>query len=86
MATRKVTITLPVAQLERVKDLVETGHAAGVSGFVRRAVHTALDDMAAWGATLAEALQESGGPLSADERAWADQMLGRSSPPDRAEA
>jgi hypothetical protein len=36
----------------------------------------ALDDVAGWGAMLAEAIQETGGELSDDERHWADGTLG----------
>lgn len=86
MATRKVTITLPVGQLDRIKVLVDAGHAASVSGFVKLAVGTALDDVAGWGAMLALALEESGGPLSPEERAWADEMLSGSPRPERAVA
>ena len=43
---------------------------------VPHAVGVALDDVAGWGAMLAQALAETGGPLSADERAWADDALG----------
>lgn len=75
MATRKVTITLDEAQLDRIRGLVEAGAAASVSGFVQHAVGVALDDVAGWGAVLAEALAASGGPLSDEERAWADGML-----------
>lgn len=76
MATKKVTITLDVEQLQRVRTLVEAGRAASVSGFVQHAVAVALDDVAGWGAMLAQALDDSGGPMSADERAWADKALG----------
>ena len=86
MATRKVTITLPVGQLDRIKVLVESGHATSVSGFVKLAVETALDDVAGWGATLALALEESGGQLSPEERAWADEILRGSPRPERAVA
>ncbi len=76
MASKKVTITLDEAQLDRVRALVEAGSAPSVSGFVQHAVGVALDDVAGWGAVLAEALRETGGALSDDERAWADEMLG----------
>lgn len=76
MATRKVTVTLDEAQLESIQSLVASGRAASVSGFVQHAVGVALDDVAGWGAMLAEALAETGGPLTADERAWADVALG----------
>lgn len=76
MASRKVTITLGEAQLEQIRRLVEAGNAASVSGFVQHAVSVALDDVAGWGALLAEALRDTGGPLTDDERAWADELLG----------
>ncbi len=76
MASKKVTITLDEAQLDRARALVEAGSAPSVSGFVQHAVGVALDDVAGWGAVLAEALRETGGALSDDERAWADEMLG----------
>lgn len=76
MATRKVTITLPEEQLERVRALVGTGKASSVSGFVQHAVGVALDDVAGWGALLAAALASTGGPLTSEERAWADEVLG----------
>jgi hypothetical protein len=47
-----------------------------VSGFIQHAVAVALDDVAGWGALLAEALRETGGALSDDERSWADEILG----------
>jgi len=76
MATRKVTVTLDEAQLDQIRRLVDAGSAPSVSGFVQHAVAVSLDDVAGWGAVLAEALRETGGPLSDDERAWADELLG----------
>jgi Arc/MetJ-type ribon-helix-helix transcriptional regulator len=66
IATRKVTVTLEESQLDQVRSLVESGAAPSVSGFVQHAVGVALDDVAGWGAMLAEALAETGGPLTAD--------------------
>jgi alpha-L-arabinofuranosidase len=66
---------LDEVQVERISTLVDAGTAASVSGFVQHAVAVALDDLAGWGAMLAEALRETGGPLTDDERAWADQLL-----------
>jgi hypothetical protein len=37
---------------------------------------SAVDCVAAWGALLAEALVKTGGPLTDEERAWADDVLG----------
>lgn len=75
MATRKVTVTLPEDQLERIRALVAARSAASISGFVQHAVSIALDDVAGWGAMLAAALDETGGALSQEERAWADEIL-----------
>jgi Arc/MetJ-type ribon-helix-helix transcriptional regulator len=81
MATRKVTITLDEAQLGQIRGLVQAGTAASVSGFVQHAVAIALDDVAGWGAMLAEALRATGGELSDSERAWADEVLGTGTKP-----
>jgi Arc/MetJ-type ribon-helix-helix transcriptional regulator len=80
MATRKVTVTLDEVQLDQIHSIVQAGRAASISGFVQHAVAVALDDVAAWGAMLAEALRHTGGALTDDERAWADQVLGTSRP------
>ena len=76
MATKKVTITLEEDQVERIRTLVEASFASSVSGFVQHAVGVALDDVAGWGAMLAEALTDTGGELSRQERLWADEVLG----------
>jgi Arc/MetJ-type ribon-helix-helix transcriptional regulator len=76
MATKKVTVTLEEGQLGRIRSLVAAGTTSSVSGFVQHAVGIALDDVAGWGAMLADALQDSGGELSREERSWADQVLG----------
>ena len=76
MASKKITITLDDDHVQQIRSLVEAGGAASVSGFVQHAVGVALDDVAGWGAMLAQALDESGGPMSADEKAWADAALG----------
>lgn len=73
--TRKVTVTLSVATVDRVRRLVEAGQAPSISGFVQHAVGVALDDVAGWGSALSEALASTGGELSARERAWADSVL-----------
>lgn len=75
MATKKVTVTLDEAQVDRIRALVDSGSAPSVSGFVQHAVAVALDDVAGWGVALAEALRETGGRLSEEERAWADEIL-----------
>ena len=76
MATRKVTITLDEDQVGRIRALVEAGIASSMSGFVQHAVGVALDDVAGWGAMLADALTDTGGELSRQEKRWADEVLG----------
>lgn len=76
MATKKITITLGEDQLARIRSLVGSGKAQSISGFVQHAVSVSLDDVAGWGAMLAEALTQTGGDLTTDERAWADRILG----------
>ena len=75
MATKKVTITLPEEQLQDIRGLVDAGHASSVSGFVQHAVSVSLDDISGWAAMLQLALNETGGPLSEEEQAWADEVL-----------
>jgi Arc/MetJ-type ribon-helix-helix transcriptional regulator len=75
MATTKLTITLDNDQLDEVRRLVAAGKASSVSGFVRHAVGVALHDAAGWKEMLEGALEESGGPLTKKERAWADALL-----------
>ncbi len=43
---------------------------------MQHAVATALHDVAGWGALLSGALEQTGGPLTKGERAWADGILG----------
>jgi Arc/MetJ-type ribon-helix-helix transcriptional regulator len=75
MATTKVTITLDEEQLASIRTLVAEKKALNVSSFVKHAVGVALADAAGWGSMLGLALQQTGGPLTAKERAWADSVL-----------
>ena len=75
MATTKITITLQDDQVQGIRALVAAGEAASVSAFVKHAVGVALFDAAGWRETLADALQQTGGPLTKKERAWADAIL-----------
>lgn len=76
MATTKVTITLDDDQLDEVRELVAAGKASSVSAFVKHAVGVALHDAAGWKEMLQTALAETGGPLTKEERRWADTVLG----------
>jgi Arc/MetJ-type ribon-helix-helix transcriptional regulator len=75
MATSKVTITIDDEQLEAIRRLVASGKAENVSQFVKHAVGVSLADVAGWGAMLRSALEQTGGPLTRKERAWADAVL-----------
>ena len=75
MATTKVTITLDDEQLEDLRRFVAAGKASSVSAFVKHAVGVALHDAAGWREMLEGALQQTGGPLTKRERAWADALL-----------
>ena len=75
MATQKITITLADDQINEIRALVAAGQARNVSAFVQHAVGVALSDAAGWKEMLEEALRQTGGPLTAKERAWADTLL-----------
>ena len=75
MATAKITIMLPVDQVEEIRALVAARQAANVSAFVKHAVEVALYDAAGWREMLQDALRQTGGPLTQKERAWADALL-----------
>lgn len=83
MATTKVTITLDDQKLAAVRQLVAAGKARSVSSFVQHAVDVSLADVAGWGAMLAVALDQTGGPLTRKEREWADSVLKAGSPRPR---
>ena len=75
MATTKITVTVEDDQLREIRALAGAGQASSVSGFVKHAIGIALFDAAGWRQMLRGALQETGGPLTADEREWADAIL-----------
>lgn len=75
MATSKITITLQEEKVQAIRDLVVAGGAANVSAFIQHAVNIALYDAAGWREMLRDALNETGGPLTKKERAWADGIL-----------
>lgn len=76
MATRKVTITLDEEDLDAIRALATKGKTPNVSAFIQHAVRVSLSDAAEWKAMLAEALEETGGPLTDEEKKWADEMIG----------
>jgi hypothetical protein len=75
MATTKITITLLDDQLGAIREFVAAGKASSVSGFVQHAVGVALFDAAGWRTMLDDALRQTGGSLTREERRWADTLL-----------
>ena len=75
MATTKITITLPDEQIQSIRELVAAERASSVSAFVKHAIAVALFDAAGWREMLNDALRETGGPLTNEERKWADALL-----------
>jgi len=75
MATSKITITLNDDQVAAIRELVAAGRASSISGFVQHAVGVALFDAAGWREMLDDTLSQTGGALTAKERAWADTLL-----------
>jgi Arc/MetJ-type ribon-helix-helix transcriptional regulator len=73
--TQKVTVTLPMDQVAAIRDLVRDGAAESVSGFVTAAVALALEDRLAFEQLLDEGLEKTGGPMTAQERQWADRII-----------
>jgi Arc/MetJ-type ribon-helix-helix transcriptional regulator len=75
MATVKVTVTLDESQVDAIRRLVAQRKSSSVSGFVKHAVGVSLADVAGWSSMLKDALARTGGPLTRDERAWAESVL-----------
>jgi Arc/MetJ-type ribon-helix-helix transcriptional regulator len=75
MATSKITITLPDEQIKEIRKLVRSGQTPNVSAFVKHAVRLALRDASGWQEMLAEMLEQTGGPLTDEERTWVDSLL-----------
>jgi len=80
MATTKITVTLPDDQLAEIRALVAAGQSPNISAFLQHAVKVALYDVAGWRTMLAEALDQTGGPMTRKERAWADAVLSAGAP------
>ena len=80
MATAKITITLENDQIGEIRALVAAGKTGSISAFVKHAVGVALHDASGWREMLKDALEQTGGPLTKKERAWADALLGSRHP------
>lgn len=74
MTTQKIAITVPEQTLASARRAVRAGKAGSLSAYISRALEqqTLLDDL---DSLLQELLSESGGPLTAQEKGWADSVL-----------
>ncbi|MDX6199919.1 MAG: hypothetical protein QOJ79_3070 [Actinomycetota bacterium] len=74
MTREKIAVSLPAELVRAAKSAVKAGRAASVSGYVEAALAAhAVNDDDTW---IDEWLAETGGPLTAEEIAWADRALG----------
>ena len=71
----KIAVSLSQDTIDDLHRAVDEGRAASASAFVDEAVREKLD-RSAFGALLAEMLEETGGPLTEQEIAEADARLG----------
>jgi len=72
----KIAVTLPQELVLAARSAVREGRATSVSAYVAEAMaqRAASDDL---DALLAEMLDNTGGPMTDEEREWADQQLVR---------
>ena len=71
----KIAVTLPQELVDTARDAVRRGRATSVSAYVAEAMtqRAKADDL---DTLLDEMLDASGGPMTDEERAWADRLLG----------
>lgn len=76
MTRTKIAVSLQTELVDQAKRAVAEGRADSVSAYVAEAIKEKRtnEDLAA---LLVEMLAETGGPLTAEEQAAADQALGR---------
>ena len=74
MTTAKIAVSLPEEVLRRAQRAVRRGRAPSMSAYVAEALEqrSKLDDLEE---LLDEMLEETGGPLTAKERQFADRVL-----------
>jgi Arc/MetJ-type ribon-helix-helix transcriptional regulator len=73
--TERVTVTLPVEQVQRLRRLAGEGDAASISAYVSKAVRAQLDKDAALD-RLTRLYAERGVTLHTEHQEWARRLLG----------
>ena len=71
----RLTVTIDTDVADQVKTLVAQGEASSVSAYVEHSVRCQLAADADFDVLLATMLDETGGPLTADERTAARSVL-----------
>jgi Arc/MetJ-type ribon-helix-helix transcriptional regulator len=74
MTAKKIAISVPEKTLAGARRAVKSGKATSLSAYISRAIEqkNMSDDL---DSLLDEMLRETGGPLTPDEKAWADAAL-----------
>lgn len=75
VSEKEITISLPETELSRINEMVEASRAESLVEFVQLAVSKTLSNDAAWEQTLLQMLEETGGPATPEEIAWAESMM-----------
>ncbi len=75
----KIAVTVPQQLVDAARTAVREGRAASVSAYVAEAMEARAktDDL---DALLEEILEATGGPMTDEEREWADRALGLQRP------
>ena len=77
MTVAKITVSLPEDLVRRARRAVERGDAPSLSAYVATALRSRLDDRDL-DQMLDETLARTGGPITADEQRWLDELFDRS--------
>lgn len=80
MASVSITISLSACQVEQIERYVPSKGKKALTTFVEQAVQKAIENSAAFDAMIEQSLIETGGPLTAKEKAWARKALSGSKP------
>jgi len=74
MAATKITITIPDELLAEIRSRVSSKATPSISGYIQQAVKKSLENEAALRLFIEEGLESTGGPLTAQEEAWAKRV------------
>jgi hypothetical protein len=72
----KIAISIRQDLLDEIQGSVERGTSPSVSAYIEKAIESRLRYKAEFLQMMDDALEETGGPATAEERAWAERALG----------